>query len=381
MKKKIPIVLILFSLLLTGCGRIQETETITEPETYDAVEITENSSIAYDKDEFRVQVNYPMVITDFDNHEVTIEGAPTKLLCSNYDILSTVLAATGDSSVVAGFNKEDMVGSLIYRLYPELEKQESLVQNGVLNPEVCQQEEGALLLLTYENRAEAELAAEYQIQSLVIPGDGLATAGNARNYAMIAEDMFSRQYILDVILNPEKEAIEKEVRNLDFDQRKTVLFLGNTMDSLYSSDVADWIIAGAGGYNAAADLELTDGYTDYFGDTCARFQSVTAEQVQAWNPDVIWIPRYAEYSLGDLMGNPDFSQLEAVKNGRVYVVPSDLEPWYYPTTAAYLGVFWGANNLYPDLYSQERLEEMVACYYKETYGTAFTLEEAGLNYE
>lgn len=37
----------LFCLLLVGCGRVTETETTTEPETYNPVEITEDSGIVY----------------------------------------------------------------------------------------------------------------------------------------------------------------------------------------------------------------------------------------------------------------------------------------------------------------------------------------------
>jgi len=45
-----------------------------------------------------------------------------------------------------------------------------------------------------------------------------------------------------------------------------------------------------------------------------------------WNPDVIWVPNYADYTVEDVLNAPEFSSITAVQNGAVYTFPCELEP-------------------------------------------------------
>ena len=127
------------------------------------------------------------------------------------------------------------------------------------------------------------------------------------------------------------------------------------------------IMETAGGVNAVEGV-------DVLGD----FAEVSAEEIIAWNPEVIWIPAYADYTVDDVLNAPEFSSVAAVQNGAVYSFPSALEPWDYPTASACLGVCWAAYNLHPDLYSYEELIEDVNALYDLIYGQTFTEEQIGI---
>ena len=89
------------------------------------------------------------------------------------------------------------------------------------------------------------------------------------------------------------------------------------------------------------------------------FVDVSIEQIIAWDPDFIWVPQYATYTVEDLMNDPAWSSLSAVQNNRVYMFPSNLEPWDQPTAAVALGIDWALYRLHPDLFNFETLMQNV----------------------
>ncbi|MBS7611979.1 ABC transporter substrate-binding protein [Candidatus Bathyarchaeota archaeon] len=79
---------------------------------------------------------------------------------------------------------------------------------------------------------------------------------------------------------------------------------------------------------------------------------VSMETILEWNPDVIiaWEPKVKQRILSD----PRWSAVNAVKNGRVYVMPRGIREWIIPEPEAVLGAKWLAAQLYPDLATLSR---------------------------
>jgi len=79
---------------------------------------------------------------------------------------------------------------------------------------------------------------------------------------------------------------------------------------------------------------------------------VSMETILEWNPDVIiaWDPKVKQRILSD----PRWSVINAVKNGRVYVLPRGVREWIIPEPEAVLGAKWLAAELYPDLFTFSR---------------------------
>jgi iron complex transport system substrate-binding protein len=116
-----------------------------------------------------------------------------------------------------------------------------------------------------------------------------------------------------------------------------------------------------GGARDAAQCEETYG---------GGMTDVSLEQVLKWDPEVIvaWDTDVRGGACDDIRTNPNWAQIEAVKNGRVYAMPN--EPWAWcdrpPGVNRILGIHWIANLLYPDIYDVD-MKEIVREYFKVMY--------------
>jgi len=127
------------------------------------------------------------------------------------------------------------------------------------------------------------------------------------------------------------------------------------------------LLEAAGLVNAAADVPGAGG-----------FVNVTLEEIIGWDPEVIYLPVYAVYTVESLLADPAWAGVSAVKNRRVYRFPSPLEPWDYPTPACALGLSWLIHNVNPGLYPLEAVLDDANAYYQLVYGKTFTAEQIGI---
>ncbi len=102
----------------------------------------------------------------------------------------------------------------------------------------------------------------------------------------------------------------------------------------------------AGAENVAKDLEAEGGK----GRT-----AVSLEQVLAWNPDVIvsWDDQRFEGGADELIRtDPNWSEIKAVKDGRVYTMVQTPFSWLDrpPAVNRFIGLQWLTNLLYPEAY-------------------------------
>lgn len=99
--------------------------------------------------------------------------------------------------------------------------------------------------------------------------------------------------------------------------------------------------------------------------------TVSMEQVYLWNPDVILLSDSAAYD--EVTGSAVWASLDAVRNGRVYLVPE--EPYSFidnpPATNRIIGIYWLGSLLYPELYPVDIIEKAKE-YYRLYYGFDLT---------
>jgi iron complex transport system substrate-binding protein len=118
----------------------------------------------------------------------------------------------------------------------------------------------------------------------------------------------------------------------------------------------DYWISKTGGINVAKEIEVT--------------ANVNMEQIYRWNPEIIFISSFTTTTPEDLYNNnikgQDWSQVDAVKNKRVYKVPVGVYRWYPPSGDVPLMMKWMALHQYPDLFTYDMNKE-VKDYYKQFY--------------
>lgn len=188
------------------------------------------------------------------------------------------------------------------------------------------------------------------VQSIRQMGAALAVPDRAETLARYAETVLAET---DDLLAQVPEA----------DRPRVYLARGSEgLETAARGSINAEIIERAGGRNVA--------------DTGTKgLANVSAEQVQAWAPDVIiTIDRAFAANVGTL---PEWQGIPAVANGRVYLAPA--EPFGFidapPSVNRLIGLRWLAHKFYPDQ-AQGDLRAEVVGFYDLFYGVA--LDGAGL---
>ena len=189
--------------------------------------------------------------------------------------------------------------------------------------------------------------------------------GTATNTVKQAEKLIS-------YYNTKLSAVTELTRDIPDDQ-KPVVYLGSTGDILRTAPREMYqasLITTAGGKNAGDVLEGSS-WTDIDNETFLTM-----------NPDIIVIPtdNFAvsspDYTAEDVMNNPTFSDVTAVKNGAVYQMPVGYEAWDSPVPSGILGTLWMLKTLHPELYPAEQFAADVNEFYTVFYG--FSVNEQDL---
>lgn len=178
-----------------------------------------------------------------------------------------------------------------------------------------------------------------------------------------------RANILMDYYNERVEFAKNITSNIPVDKRYTAIVMGSEIGKVASGNMLQsYLIETAGGINMAKDIESKE-----------IWPVVGAEKIFQWNPDFIFLTNSiaSKYNLDDLMTDPAWSELNAVKNKRVLLVPSDRDSWEFPGLATVLGFLWMLNQMYPALYSEEEFLLEVDEFYDTAYGITFTKDYLG----
>lgn len=149
------------------------------------------------------------------------------------------------------------------------------------------------------------------------------------------------------------------------DQRKTVYLAGarGVLSTSSSTFFQHFLIESAGGVDVAS--ELVGGWNE-----------ITIEQLMNWNPQVIasvmYCPDGKPEQILELEG---LAEIDAVKSGQVFQIPSNLGPWDMPEPRSILGIMWLSKNMYPELFEDMDINEEVNNFHEVFYGKSF--EELG----
>ena len=154
------------------------------------------------------------------------------------------------------------------------------------------------------------------------------------------------------------------VQSLEGKETPSVYLAGNSAllqtagPEMYQST----LIEHAGGVNAAS--EITD---TYWADT-------SYEQILSWNPDYIILAADADYDVDSVLNDSALADCTAVKEGYVYQIPSDIEALDSPVPASFLGSYYVASVLHPDVVTEDDFKTAEKNFYETFYG--FTPESA-----
>jgi iron complex transport system substrate-binding protein len=314
-------------------------------------------------------VDLSVTITDIAGRTVTLPEPATKIVGTHNPTMNIAVILGGGGKYIVGFGNKSMAGGLYGYVFPELDDMPQIGKGQEINFETCL-EAGADLAILPERFAD--LADQFE-------GVGIPAAVILPNTESF-ETIKSSLELLGKLLGEEERAAQintffdskinaaKEIAKQVTDHPK-VAYLGASSQLTVANGLMlqSVMIETVGAVNVAKDA---GGKAD--------FVEVSIEEIIGWDPEVIYIPEYASYTVEDLLSDPAWSSITAIKDQKVYVFPSALEPWDYPTPSVAMGLTWLLSSLYPDLYSLDKVLADAKEYYELVYGQSFTAEQLGL---
>jgi iron complex transport system substrate-binding protein len=113
------------------------------------------------------------------------------------------------------------------------------------------------------------------------------------------------------------------------------------------------------------------------GELTGYWNEVNLEQILLWDPDVILVPPYGPVQPANVLEDPDWAAIGAVRDRRVHRMPQVIAPMDAPVPESLLGVAWMASVFYPDLIGLDLAAE-IERFYAFYYG--YDLTEAELEH-
>ena len=364
MKKKILSLLIMLSLVLslTACGQenaIENTGTTTESaeviteEDNGTESALEEDSIAEESSSDTLITQYPVTVTDQAGREVTIESEPQKLV-SGYYISSSLLIALDLDDKLVGIEAKANKRPIYNLSAPELIDLPNVGTAKEFDLEGCIALEPDLVILPLKLKNTAESLENLNIDVLYV---------NPENQELLTEMMTligtatNTQEKTNELMNFVKNHETTLTNTLANAEAPSVYLAGNSSmlstagSAMYQSNM----ITLAGGKNVAADI--TDTY----------WVDINYEQLLTWNPEYIILASDANYTVDDVLTDPNLAECSAIKNNKVYQMPSKAESWDSPVPSGILGSVWLATILHEDLFSADDASAIIDEYYETFY--------------
>lgn len=118
--------------------------------------------------------------------------------------------------------------------------------------------------------------------------------------------------------------------------------------------IAEWWIKAAGGDSVTDDGRQTES------------RSFTMEQLMAWDPDVLIVSGPEEREM--ILREARFSELQAVRGGRVLVAPCGAHTWANRTSEQPLTILWAASKFHPDVVPADWVSQETKRFYLDLFG-------------
>ena len=230
--------------------------------------------------------------------------------------------------------------------------------------------------IIFSPQAAADANTKMLELGLPVYVDGIQASGdpwerNREELAAIAELIGETEKEAAYLAWEEKwlNLVAERVADIPESERKTVYLVRNsTTETFNNQNILGMTVSLAGGINVAADA-----FSDSF------YSEVSAEEVVAWNPDVIFAYSVSltNDELADLyeemQADTRFTGLQALETGDCYIMPHGIANWGGKLETS-LGVLTMAKTLYPDLFEDISIRETAEEFYRTFVG--YELEDA-----
>lgn len=171
-------------------------------------------------------------------------------------------------------------------------------------------------------------------------------------------DVVERQKQAEALIDytfTQRQNVSARLESIPEEKRIRVYMANPDLTTYGSGKYTSLMLSHAGALNVAAS-------------SIKGFKQVSIENVLAWNPQVIFVQdRYPDV-VKQIVNDPAWQAIEAVKQHRVYLMPEYAKAWGYPMPEALaIGELWMAKKLYPERFADIDMQKAADAYYQRFY--------------
>jgi len=306
-----------------------------------------------------------VTVVDQLGREVELDGTPEKII-SSYYISTSLLINLGVQDKLVGIEAKAKTREMYKKVAKELIDLPAVGTSKEINIEECANLNPDLVIIPTRLKEFIPKFEELKIPVIAIEPE---TLDQFKETVKLIGKAVGKEEKANKLVNYYDDTISKvKELNKNLTEKQNVYLAGSdsVLKTCTSKMYQNYMFEVCGGENVTK--ELTDGY----------WTTISVEELVKKNPDVIYMVGYASYSKDDILKDERLKGVNAINNNKVYVFPSTLEAWDYPTPSSMLGILWLENNLHPDLYSKEDYIKDAKEFYKEFYDIEVSEEELGL---
>jgi iron complex transport system substrate-binding protein len=334
---KLTVIIILISLILTGCGQTNTQGTSNEQEVVSGF---------YIKDSFGRDVLIPEKVERIACL-YSFAGYAVSLLGRGEDLVA----------VPDGLQRDVMLMDIV----PQVKKAAVPRLSGKINIEELLKQRPDIVIIRGDTAQDAKeleqlekanltyIVVEYtnieqQQQAVSVIGKAIGRSKEAQEF----NDYYNN--IIKEVSNTVADIPENERARLYHSENQALRTIHR------NALPADWSRA-AGVVNVSVNDQLNLVNNDYFA---------SLEQVLLWDPDVIIANENSAVKY--ILGNPQWSGIKAVRNNRVYQLPQGISRWGHPgSVETPLAILWTAKTVYPERFEHIDMESQVQNFYKKFF--------------
>lgn len=309
--------------------------------------------------------NKTIIVEDQLGRKVELKGVANRII-SSYYISTSILVSLGVQNKVVGVEAKAKNREMYKKVAKEFLDLPAVGTGKEINVEECMKLKPDVVIIPTRLKSFIPQFEKLNIPVIAIEPetlDGFKSCVELLGKVSGSEERASEllKYYDDTM--DKVQDMTKDIKD------KPSVYLSGSSDVLRtctSKMYQNYIIDVAGGKNVTGNID--EGY----------WTNISVEQLVDYNPEVMYIVEYAKYNVDDVLNDDRLKGIKAIENKKVYMFPSKLEPWDFPTPSSILGVLWILNNLHPEVYSTDEFKEDAKGFYKEFYDLDVTDEEIGL---
>lgn len=318
------------------------------------------------------------IVTDETGHTAEVPDSLNRILITNiYPLPSVLTLYLNSADKIIGIHPSSMAAAqngLLSEIYPDITKANTgFMKGNVLNIESVLKLKPDVVLV---NAADKQSLSK--LEAAGIPTVAFSTSAQKydavrtyKSWIKTLDELFpdhakadkASKYAENV-----KALIEERTKSIAPQNRKKVLWIYQNQNNKVTTSGKNFF----GQYWAEA--VGAKNVSESIPAKTANAQ-VNMEQIYSWNPDVILITNFTPDTAENLIKNPLWAPISAVKNKEVYKLPLGFYRTYTPSADSPVLLYWLAKKIYPEQFKDIDLNNEARKYYREVFGIELTNEQ------